>query len=527
MRPKAAGFTAAAGFAIAAIFGIYLLRLNRAAGLMVDDAWYMLLAKAIASGDGYRLISSATTAILPLYPPGFPAILSFAFRISPDFPHNVWLLKSVSMASMMGVGFLTYVYLARFRRLPRSISAAAAVAVTIVPAFVFLATSTVMSECVFTLFQLGTVVMAHRSVDTPDPRRAGISTGFAAILASASMLIRSAAIGLIGAVLIWLLKEGRRKSAMMFLAVVMICVLPWTIYARVHRPTVEQRAAHGGAVVYTYGDQFWMRWAGSPGLGRIAIGDIPGRIRTNLIDVFARDVGGILVPTFFRGASESGEEVVGLGGAAGLSAASMGGAGATMVISLALSGVALAGFVRTARQRMTAAEVLVPISLAIITLWPFWSFRFVLPLTPFLLFYFITGLEGLTHSSRVTRIVLLCIIGLNVYDHAGYILQQRHSNPTNSTDWVGASQDVDTALDWIGNHLPTDGMLATTNPALVYLRTGRKSIAYDDPTIALAAWKTRGVRYVACLLPLELPSRHSSQYKVLYHSAGRLWIIEL
>ena len=39
---------------------IYALRLDDAAGLIVDDAWYILLAKALAGGDGYRLISSAT-----------------------------------------------------------------------------------------------------------------------------------------------------------------------------------------------------------------------------------------------------------------------------------------------------------------------------------------------------------------------------------------------------------------------------------------------------------------------------------
>src|ERR1700736_4587632 len=121
---------------------------------MVDDAWYMLLAKAIADGRGYHLISSATTAILPLYPPGFPAILSLVFRASPDFPQNVWWLKSVSIVAMMGVGVLTYVYVDTDRHAPRDISACAAVAVAIVPSFVFLATSTVMSECVFTLAQL-------------------------------------------------------------------------------------------------------------------------------------------------------------------------------------------------------------------------------------------------------------------------------------------------------------------------------------------------------------------------------------
>ena len=51
---------------------IYVLRLNGAAGMMVDDAWYMLLAKSLAEGSGYKLISSAAVAILPLYPPGIP-----------------------------------------------------------------------------------------------------------------------------------------------------------------------------------------------------------------------------------------------------------------------------------------------------------------------------------------------------------------------------------------------------------------------------------------------------------------------
>lgn len=68
-----------------ATLAIYGLRLNRVAGLMVDDAFYVLLAKALAEGEGYRLISSGTTAIQPLYPPGFPAMLSLVFRISPEF----------------------------------------------------------------------------------------------------------------------------------------------------------------------------------------------------------------------------------------------------------------------------------------------------------------------------------------------------------------------------------------------------------------------------------------------------------
>src|SRR5687767_11574494 len=95
---------------------IYVLRLDSAAGMMVDDAWYMLLAKALAEGSGYKLVSSPAVAILPLYPPGFPALLSMVFRASPDFPENVPLLKSVSIVAMMGVGLLTFVYLRAHRK---------------------------------------------------------------------------------------------------------------------------------------------------------------------------------------------------------------------------------------------------------------------------------------------------------------------------------------------------------------------------------------------------------------------------
>ena len=63
--------------ALAAV--IYGFRLDGAAGLIKDDGRYILLAKALAAGEGYRLISSATAQILPTVPPGFPAVLAPVF----------------------------------------------------------------------------------------------------------------------------------------------------------------------------------------------------------------------------------------------------------------------------------------------------------------------------------------------------------------------------------------------------------------------------------------------------------------
>jgi hypothetical protein len=522
MRRLAPTVTAAALLLAALV--VYVLRLNSVAGMIVDDAWYVLLAKSLTDGTGYRLISSAAEPILPLYPPGFPALLSLILRISPDFPQNVPLLKSVSIAAMMGVGILTYVYVRAHRQLSREVAACLAFATAIVPAFVFTATSTLMSECAFTLAQLGVVVLVHRSVESSENRQQLVFAIAAGVLTAGAVLIRSAAIGVVVAALLWLLKERRWKSAGTFVAAMVICLLPWMTYTRLNAPTAEQRAAHGGAVVYDYFDQLSMRVAGGPGHGRVTLADIPARIGMNMKDVFAHDIGGIFVPVFVRTPAESGEEVVSLG--ASLAGVGMGSSGVTMAISLVWSAIVLVGFVAAARRRITIVEFLVPISIGIILLWPFWSFRFTIPLIPFLFFYLVIGLQTLTRSARVPRLVLLCIIGLSLYDHVGYILHARSQSEPVRGEWVGNARDVTVAIDWIRDNLGSDGVIATTNPALLYLHTGRRSITYDNPTLPLEMWRARGVRYLACLLPLDVPYP-PGDYKILYQSPGRLWVIEL
>lgn len=86
------------------------------AGLIGDDAWYVVLAKGIAEGSGPYVISSAGTQFLSqVYPPGFPAILSLVLLISPEYPANVPLLKGVSIVAMIGAGLLTYRWAVRYR----------------------------------------------------------------------------------------------------------------------------------------------------------------------------------------------------------------------------------------------------------------------------------------------------------------------------------------------------------------------------------------------------------------------------
>ena len=506
------------------VLPLYVLRLDRVVGMVVDDAWYVLLGRALAEGRGYEMVNAPLAGILPGYPPGFPAVLSLVFSASPEFPENVWLLKSLSVAAMLGVALLSYSYFSRFRGLPRPVAALAAVGVASTPAFVFLATSTVMSECVFTLAQLGAVIAAHRCVDEQSPRWAMV----AGLLAAAAMLVRSVGIGVVAAVFLWFVKERQFKRALVFAGVVAILAGPWLVYSRAHAPTAEHQRIHRGSLVYSYGEQFWMRWAGSATSGRVTAADLPERVVTNLIDIGGRSTGGIFAPVLLRPSYESGEEVVSLAGRVSWTFVGIGGLPANMAVSFLLSAIVAWGFIRTVRERATAAELLVPISLLITVLWPFWSFRFVVPLTPFLYLYFVKGL-AVPGPLSVARVALLTAIGLNLYDHAGYIAAAR-SDPR-SVHWLAQFDELEQTLDWMKGHLDTDGVVAATNPAIVYLWTGRKTITLDRVTEPWSTWRQRGARYAACLVSHELPSPSRGPYRLLYESQSRgpasQWVIDL
>jgi hypothetical protein len=504
---------------------IYVLRLDRVAGMVVDDAWYVMLAKALAGGRGYWLVNAPLDRILPGYPPGFPALLSLVFHLRPDFPDNVWLLKSVSIAAMLAVALLSYYYLHRLRQLPRHLAALASIGIATTPALVFLATSTVMSECVFMLTQLGAVVIAHRAIGAPAVRGSRLAV-LAGLLGAAAVLIRSVGVGVVAAVFLYFLKERQWKRLSVFTVVVAICVGPWLMYARAHAPTAEHQQMHRGSLVYGYGDQFWMRFAGSASSGRVTAADLPDRVATNLTDVFGRSFVGIFGPVLLRGADESGEEVVFLGRQVGWTFIGFGGLPATIAVSFVLGAVVVWGFVRTVRERATVAEFLVPISLIITLLWPFWSFRFVLPLAPFLYMYLVKGLA----TVPAARIALLVVIALNFYDHGGYIALAR-SDSSKGVDWIANFRELDTTLDWMKAHLEPNAVVAATNPAIVHLRTGHKTITLDRVTEPWSVWRGRGARYAACLVSYELPSPSQGHTRLLYQSRPErplsYWVVDL
>jgi hypothetical protein len=502
---------------------IYMLRLDNVAGLFVDDGWYILLAKSLATGQGYSLINSPSPGILPLYPPAFPFLLSIFYRISPAFPDNLWLLKSVSIAAMMGAGILAYRYFIRDRHLPAHLALGISVAAVLSPPLVFLATSSVMSECVFAFFFTATIVVMERCVRAGRSAR-GLQLAVAgAALASIGFLTRSIALALIAAGFLYLLKERLIKSAVGFAIAVAAFAGPWTIYTRMHSPTPEHQREQGGHIVVPYTRQFWQRRAGFTLAGTVTAADLPGRVLENTIEIAGRDVGRIVVTPLFEALRDPFAE-------AQRSDVQRGGRGDAWWVSFLLSIFAVIGLIAAMREKLTMAEMAVPFSLAITALWPWETFRFVLPLIPFVIFYFAIGIRAvylLLRKSGGNRqwiapfATVLLIAAINVYGNVNYLTKKLDDTGLDRPQWLQIFDEAEKMFEWVNGYVPETDVIATQNPPLVHLYTGNKTIASESPAENWENWNRLKVRYLvrASVYP-EAPDPSESKFKTVYRARG-------
>ncbi len=493
---------------------VYLLRLDRVAGLLQDDGWYLLLAKALASGQGYTLINSPTAGIPPLYPPGFPALLSLVFRIAPQFPENLYLLKAVSMLAMFGVGLASYWYFTRHRDLSWGLAAGIATVTVLAPPFVFLATSTVLSECVFTLLHLLAIIVIERSIRLQDKRRLYYVV-FGTGLTAATFLTRSMALSLILAVLVYLIKERQKTSILIFGAGLVLLLGPWMLYSRTHVPTPEQRLEQRGYIVIGYAEQFWHKVAGGEHLGKESVRDLPLRIWANATNIMGRHVGVLTLSPLYSltGSSEGG------------------------VLSFLLSLLAIIGYVAACRERLTLVEIAVPFSLVITVLWPYDPLRFILPLTPFIIFYLLQGIKtsydflqqklGETEgqsSGKVLGITISLFLALHLYENSTYIFAKYQSNQESRPAFIRFFEENQEMLDWVKENTQADSIIAAENPPLVYLYTDRKTVHQGEIRADWERYEKTNIRYwVRTGRSLVGPiNSDEKQYRIPYLSQGLL-----
>jgi hypothetical protein len=287
-------------------------------------------------------------------------------------------------------------------------------------------------------------------------------------------------------------------------------------------PTYEQRREQGGQIVMAYSVQFWQRMA-SMNTSEITAEELPARVWNNLLEIGGRDVLRIIATPVFEKMRDPYQEAKILmeKNAAGQVTDEVEN---PIWLSLLLSLVVLLGFVTALRERLTCAELAVPFMLFLITLWPWETIRFVLPLTPFLLFYWATGLKKIfelvrraASPAQLAAIPLMALslsLLLNAWGQANYVSRKLNGSVN---QWQRTFNDVEKLLIWTKQNIPANETIVALNPPLTHLYTGHKTIAWEDPKLKWNLWRTTGVRYFVRFAAYAVPENPElANYQVIY-----------
>lgn len=416
-------------------------------GVTNDDGMYVILAKSLATGHGYRWLNLPGTPAATHFPPGYPVVLALLWLLAPAFPANVILFK-LANALFMALAAAATFGLAR-QRLEMSEAAAAAVTLGATLGIPMLTLSTiVMSEALFLALLVPTLLLAERICDAGGRLRDVVML---ALVAGAATLVRSHGVALIAAIVLVLALRRRRQEAAIVASVVLVLLAPWQLWVSTHS-SVLPSAMRG--MYESYGA--WLA-AGLRTDGAALVGRTIMRTTSELASMFAT----LVAPSL---------------------------PGALRLLAL---GALLASFVAGARelwQRAPVTAAFLGFYAVIVLAWPFSPTRFVWGVWPLVLLLPALAArralawrpaEPLARAFRVTALAscLLLACGYVTYNVRGYRHQWWASVPRSVS---GAGRQL---MVWVGTHAPRDAVVATEVESAVYLYTGRKTVPVSTFTV--------------------------------------------
>ena len=193
-------------------------------GLSHDDGIYIVTAKALATGQGYSIISLPNEIKQTKYPILFPFLLSLLWRVNPDFPANIPWLKLLPLLSTVAWALGVY-------RLSRELQMSKlwALCITALVAgnpWVVSFSGSLRPENLFAALTTWAVVLLCRAERSGRLRPAMC----AAVLLCAAYHTRTAAIAVIAGGILGLVIARRFRLALLTLGLTALLCLPWILW---------------------------------------------------------------------------------------------------------------------------------------------------------------------------------------------------------------------------------------------------------------------------------------------------------
>ena len=423
-------------------FGFWLMTVG-VCGIFHDDGIYVSTAKALAQGDGYRLINLPDSPLQTKYPILYPALLAVIWKLWPSFPHNLLAMQGLSLLAGAATVAIAFLYLVSNGYCSRGIALTSGLLCASSAWFLYFSTIT-LSEIPFALLTVITLWSVERSIRIPI--ESSLFRFILGVLLALPFLTRIIGIVLVPISLILLYRAGR--SIRLIVLGSAAVVVPWILWMLIG-PKWNQNQV---AAYYTNYLSWWSSF-GLPNLIRIFLLNLlmvaiqPSQISFALFHN-SMEPSWLFSITPFIGAIIFGP-----------------------IILQIRSGRLLPCFLAA--------------YLVIILLWPWPPFRFLVSILPFLLAYLIGALWRLVHKYPYLvrhKWVLMSCLGLLLTFNIGSIYRIGRINgitkyqcvipPTNLIYWTS----FENIFNWVSDNTKPNDVIASGLDTMMYLYTNRRSI---------------------------------------------------
>jgi hypothetical protein len=435
-------FAAAIAFGVAAV-----IVAPYPAGIFHDDGVYLILAKSLASGSGYRYLHLPGTPIATHYPPVYPVLLALLWKLGPGFPANLTtiLLANAALLGVVAFGFTRFVN--RITGWPPLAAAALAAVGTLSLPMILLA-SLVMSEVLFLALLIPVLAACERAVGPERPRTTDLVLGGAL---GALALVRMQGVVLVIALALVLIARREWRRAALAAAGAAIVLAPWQLWV------AANDAALPSALRGSYGSY----------LGWFTAGFADGGMSL-ITQTFTKNIGecaALLADRFAPWAP-----------------------GVWRVLPILLAVMCFAGGAIRLRRRAPVTVMFVLAYVALTLVWPYTPWRFLWGVWPLVLFFVASGAVAVVQwrpsSPRLTIVRLAAALGVLVL---GVGLARVEVSAYRAHAWSQPAQDatrrIAPAMRWIAHNARLhEAVIADAEP-LVYLFTERPAI----PPVAFTA----------------------------------------
>jgi hypothetical protein len=451
-------------------------------GAYQDDAIYTILAKALAEGDGYRMINLPGSPHATHYPPGYPFFLSLLWRLSPNFPDNIVLFKFANAAWLAVAALGAWMFARRRLHLPSAPAAAVAAAGTLT-IIVLLVTGVVLSEPMFMALLFPALLLSERAADEGSVRVA-IAAGVAC---AAVALVRTIGAVIIPAALLILLHRRQIRAAIAMAISAGACLVPWQLWVSAYQHEVPpvltgKYGAYTPWVVQGYQE------GGLPFAREIVVTNMAAMLEF---------LGFIFLPVTASWPR-------------------------TLAFAIVCMLAALGLVVLVKRARVTALFLIAYI--AVVLLWPFDPTRFLIAIWPVLTLGGVAAVLTAWEwrpTVKFQRVLRVGVLGLSAVVIGGFVAL--NSIGYSRQWWASIQRDTGRrakpVVEWVAAQTNPSDVLTVDDDLLVFLYTGRQGTPTSSFTPAERIRPTTDSENIAAVRAMI--EQYSPRYYITTSEPGR------